>query len=184
MNKFVLPSGQELILTVTKLSVNQTAMATKHKTEKGNKITDNVTQENDTFQLDIVIKGLGQTDRTVNDWFTEFNLLKKIKKESIPVKLVTNYETFDNLVITSFPYERTAQTGKTLRTTLTLEQIRTTQTETVSNQNIKDADLKNRLFPKSVNGLKNFVPASISLTDYTNKLIDPNITQYKPMFKL
>lgn len=184
MNKIILEDGQELILNVLKLRINRTSRLTKHKVEDGAELSDHKVKENISLTLDILITDQGKTDRSSKEWLTEFNLLKKIYDQDLFFKLVTNRETLENLTITNFPDERDAENGDSIITTLTLEQVRIAKSKTVTNNKIKDEQTKDRLFSKHVSGLKTLTPASLPLTNGTNKLIDTNPSEYKPKFKL
>lgn len=184
MNKIILEDGQELILNVLKLRINRTSRLTKHKVEDGAELSDHKVKENIVLTLDILISDQGRTDRSSKEWLTELNLLKKIYDQDLFFKLITNREPLDNLTITNFPDERDPENGDSIITTLTLEQVRIAKSKTVTNNKIKDEQTKDRLFSKNVSGLKTLTPASLSLTNRTNKLIDTNLSEYKPKFKL
>lgn len=184
MNKIILEDGQEIILTITKLDISRKSRMTEHKVEEGSNKSDHITQDNDSISMDIVISECGATDRSNDDWLTEFNKLKEIYYKKIPFKLVTNRDTTENLFILDFPDSRTAKDGNSIRTTLQLGKMNIAKSKTVTNSKIKDQQTKDRLFSKNVSGLKTLTPANLSLTNGTNKLIDTNLSEYKPKFQL
>lgn len=184
MNKIILEDGQELILTVLNLDISRKSRLTEHKVEEGANKSDHIVQDNDSISIYILISECGATDRSNQEWLTEFNKLKDIYYKKLSFKLVTNRDTIENLFILDFPDSRTAKDGNSIRTTLQLGKMNIAKSKTVTNNKIKDQQTKDRLFSKNVSGLKTLTPADLSLTNGTNKLIDTNLSQYKPTFKL
>jgi hypothetical protein len=128
--------------------------------EEGSNISDHVTEEPDTISIEAFI---GQAkfevyDGRIPDDLSKLNIpdpkarvrqahheLLRMKREKQPVDIVTGLDTFTNMVITNYSFDRDVETGANLPFSMTFRNIKTVKSEeTAINSSLSDSSAKDQ----------------------------------------
>lgn len=112
-------------------SINLTCKPSQYAVEGGDSISDNVATNNDNFSMTGIISN-SYVEYIQNNQFQysgkrtqiAVDLLRKIKEAREPITIATEFEVWDNCILTSVSYNLTAQTAEAIPFELTFEKLR------------------------------------------------------------
>ncbi len=112
-------------------------VASKHKTEKGFSVTDNIQREPIQLVVEAVISTTSLTVRTgVNSKETRadkaFKKLQRLWKNGNKVSVLTGLTNYKNLIITNIAIPRNKKVGEALRATITFREVIVANTKDIT----------------------------------------------------
>lgn len=129
-------------------NINLTCRPSQYAVEGGDSISDNVATNNDNFSMTGIVSN-SYVEYHQNNQFQysgkrtqiAVDLLRKIKEAREPLTIATEFEVWDNCILTGVSYSLTAQTVEAIPFELTFEKLRIVSPKyvTLSIKDIRDS---------------------------------------------
>lgn len=129
-------------------NINLTCRPSQYAVEGGDTISDNVAINNDNFSMTGIVSN-SYVEYYQNNQFQysgkrtqiAVDLLRKIKEAREPLTIATEFEVWDNCILTGVSYSLTAQTAEAIPFELTFEKLRVVSPKyvTLSIKDIRDS---------------------------------------------
>lgn len=123
---------------------------TKHPIETGSEVSDHVYKRNTVIDVDGLITNYSvgnifEDNIRFNRLQTVYDLLTRLHENREMISISSQYQVFNNCVITSLSIPRNAQIGDSLQVVMTLEQLQVVTSQFVQvSQELLDAAANNR----------------------------------------